>query len=54
MLGAIHGSEFSKQEEFFYLINLRSYHITSKMKVVIRNIQGKPPWYAGYQPAFVA
>ncbi|MGE9314276.1 MarR family winged helix-turn-helix transcriptional regulator [Niabella sp. CJ426] len=39
---AIYGSEFSTQEEFFYLINLRAYGAMSKMKLIRRNIQDKP------------
>jgi len=39
---AIHGSEFSTQEEFFYLINLKAYGAMSKMKLIRRNIQDKP------------
>ncbi|WP_114791034.1 MarR family transcriptional regulator [Niabella yanshanensis] len=39
---AIYGSEFSTQEEFFYLINLKAYGAMSKMKLIRRNIQDKP------------
>lgn len=39
---AIHGSAFSTQEEFFYLINLRAYGAMSKMKLIRKNIQDKP------------
>ncbi len=39
---AIHGSDFSTQEEFFYLINLRSFGAMSKMKLIRKNIQDKP------------
>ncbi|MCH5718597.1 MarR family winged helix-turn-helix transcriptional regulator [Niabella hibiscisoli] len=39
---AIYGSEFSTQEEFFYLINLKAYGAMSKMKLIRKNIQDKP------------
>ncbi len=39
---AIYGSQFSTQEEFFYLINLKAYGAMSKMKLIRKNIQDKP------------
>ena len=39
---AIHGSSFSTQEEFSYLINLKAYGAMNKMELIKRNIQDKP------------
>jgi len=39
---AIHGSEFSTQEEFIYLINLKAFGSMSKMELIKKNIQEKP------------
>lgn len=39
---AIHDSEFSTQEEFIYLINLKAYGAMTKMELIKRNIQEKP------------
>lgn len=39
---AIHGSDFSTQEEFIYLINLRAFGAMSKMQLIKKNIQEKP------------
>lgn len=39
---AIHGSGFSTQEEFIYLINLKAFGAMSKMDLIKRNIHDKP------------
>lgn len=39
---AIAGSEFSTQEEFIYLINLKSFGEMSKTELIKKNIQEKP------------
>ncbi|MBO6183588.1 MAG: winged helix DNA-binding protein [Chryseobacterium sp.] len=39
---AIVGSEFSTQEEFIYLINLKSFGEMSKTELIKKNIQDKP------------
>ena len=39
---AIHGSVFSTQEEFIYLILLKSFGSMSKMELIKKNIQEKP------------
>ncbi len=39
---AIYGSEFSTQEEFIYLINLRALGAMSKMQLIKKNVQEKP------------
>ncbi|TYR31738.1 MarR family transcriptional regulator [Sphingobacterium phlebotomi] len=39
---AIHNSEFSTQEEFIYLINLKAFGAMTKMKLIKKNIQDKP------------
>lgn len=39
---AIHGSEFSTQEDFIYLINLKAFGAMTKMKLIKKNIQDKP------------
>ena len=39
---AIHNSEFSTQEEFIYLINLKAFGAMSKMELIKKNIQDKP------------
>lgn len=39
---AIWDSEFSTQEEFIYLINLRSFGAMTKMELIKKNIQEKP------------
>jgi len=39
---AIHGSSFSTQEEFIYLINLKAFGAMNKMELIKRNIQDKP------------
>ncbi|WP_426474379.1 MarR family winged helix-turn-helix transcriptional regulator [Chryseobacterium balustinum] len=39
---AIAGSEFSTQEEFIYLINLKSFGEMSKTELIKKNIQDKP------------
>lgn len=39
---AIYGSEFSTQEDFIYLINLKSFGSMSKMELIKKNIQDKP------------
>ncbi|MBE8721144.1 MarR family winged helix-turn-helix transcriptional regulator [Sphingobacterium pedocola] len=39
---AIAGSDFSTQEEFIYLINLRAFGGMSKMQLIQRNIHEKP------------
>ncbi|WP_199141641.1 MarR family winged helix-turn-helix transcriptional regulator [Pedobacter sp. ASV12] len=39
---AIHGSDFSTQEEFIYLINLKAFGPMAKMELVKKNIQDKP------------
>ncbi|OBW40473.1 HTH-type transcriptional repressor NicR [Chryseobacterium sp. MOF25P] len=39
---AITGSEFSTQEEFIYLINLKSFGEMSKTELIKKNIQDKP------------
>lgn len=39
---AIHNSDFSTQEEFIYLINLRAFGAMTKMELIKRNIQDKP------------
>lgn len=39
---AIHNSDFSTQEEFIYLINLKAFGAMTKMKLIKKNIQEKP------------
>ncbi|WP_281636025.1 MarR family winged helix-turn-helix transcriptional regulator [Flavobacterium marginilacus] len=39
---AIYGSEFSTQEDFIYLINLKAFGSMSKMELIKKNIQDKP------------
>lgn len=39
---AIHGSDFSTQEDFIYLINLRAFGEMTKMELIKKNIQDKP------------
>jgi MarR family transcriptional regulator, lower aerobic nicotinate degradation pathway regulator len=39
---AIHGSLFSTQDEFIYLINLRAFGAMTKMELIKLNIQDKP------------
>lgn len=39
---AIYGSEFSTQEDFIYLINLKAFGAMSKMELIKKNIQDKP------------
>lgn len=39
---AIHNSDFSTQEEFIYLINLRAFGAMTKMELIKKNIQYKP------------
>lgn len=39
---AIHGSKFSTQEEFIYLINLKAFGAMTKMELIKKNIQDKP------------
>ncbi|MEJ5090310.1 winged helix DNA-binding protein [Sphingobacterium faecium] len=39
---AIHDSEFSTQEEFIYLINLKAFGAMIKMELIKRNIHDKP------------
>lgn len=39
---AIHGSDFSTQEEFIYLITLKAYGEMTKMELIRKNIQDKP------------
>lgn len=39
---AIYDSEFSTQEEFIYLINLKAFGAMSKMDLIRRNVQDKP------------
>ncbi len=39
---AIFGSEFSTQEEFIYMINLKSYGSMSKMQLIHLNVHEKP------------
>ena len=39
---AIYNSEFSTQEEFIYLINLKAFGAMSKMELIKKNIQDKP------------
>jgi DNA-binding MarR family transcriptional regulator len=39
---AIYNSEFSTQEEFIYLINLKAFGALSKMDLIKKNIQDKP------------
>ena len=39
---AIYGSEFSTQEEFIYLINLKAFGAMTKMELIKKNIQEKP------------
>lgn len=38
---AIHNSEFTTQEDFIYLINLKAFGAMSKMELIKRNIQDK-------------
>lgn len=38
---AIHGSDFSTQEDFIYLINLKAFGAMSKMDLIKKNIQEK-------------
>lgn len=38
----IHDSEFSTQEDFIYLINLKAFGAMSKMELIKKNIQEKP------------
>src|SRR5690606_37831786 len=39
---AIYGSDFSTQEDFIYLINLKAFGSMSKMELIKKNIQDKP------------
>lgn len=39
---AIHGSEFTTQEDFIYLINLKAFGKMTKMELIKKNIQDKP------------
>ena len=39
---AMYGSNFSTQEEFIYLINLKAFGAMSKMELIKKNIQDKP------------
>ena len=39
---ALHDSEFSTQEEFIYLINLKAFGAMTKMELIKKNIQEKP------------
>jgi DNA-binding MarR family transcriptional regulator len=39
---AIYGSDFSTQEDFIYLINLKAFGAMSKMELIKKNIQDKP------------
>ncbi|WP_353136864.1 MarR family winged helix-turn-helix transcriptional regulator [Pseudopedobacter sp.] len=39
---AIYGSDFSTQEEFIFLINLKAFGAMSKMELIKKNIQEKP------------
>lgn len=39
---AMHNSEFSTQEEFIYLINLKAFGAMTKMELIKKNIQDKP------------
>lgn len=39
---AIHGSDFSTQEEFIYLINLKAFGEMSKIELIKKNIHDKP------------
>ncbi len=39
---AIHGSDFTTQDDFIYLINLRSYGMMSKTALIKKNIHDKP------------
>src|SRR5690554_2990426 len=39
---AIHDSEFSTQEDFIYLINLKAFGAMTKMELIKKNIQEKP------------
>ncbi|MCK7555670.1 DUF3922 domain-containing protein [Chitinophaga sedimenti] len=42
---AIHDSEFSTQEEFIYLINLRAFGDMTKMELIKKNVQINPRAY---------
>src|SRR5690554_5295977 len=39
---AIYDSEFSTQEDFIYLINLKAFGAMTKMELIKKNIQEKP------------
>lgn len=39
---AIYGSDFSTQEDFIYLINLKAFGSMSKMELIKKNVQDKP------------
>ncbi|HLW29587.1 MAG TPA: helix-turn-helix domain-containing protein, partial [Brumimicrobium sp.] len=39
---AIHDSEFSTQEDFIYLINLKAFGAMTKMDLIKKNVQEKP------------
>ena len=39
---AVYGSDFSTQEDFIYLINLKAFGSMSKMDLIKKNIQDKP------------
>lgn len=39
---ALHDSDFSTQEEFIYLINLKAFGAMTKMELIKKNIQEKP------------
>lgn len=39
---AIHDSEFSTQEDFIYLINLKAFGAMTKMELIKKNVQDKP------------
>ncbi|MBX2967584.1 MAG: winged helix-turn-helix transcriptional regulator [Cyclobacteriaceae bacterium] len=39
---AIHGSDFSTQEDFIYLINLKAFGAMTKMELIKKNVHEKP------------
>ena len=39
---ALHDSDFSTQEDFIYLINLKAFGAMTKMELIKKNIQEKP------------
>ena len=45
---ALHDSEFSTQEEFIYLINLKAFGAMTKMELIKKKYPGKARWHANH------